>query len=538
MTYKIHSLLFLLLFSYSCSQSIQTPDQLMEEYAQNGRRKINSPFTGTVLIAKNGQVQFKQAYGFSDRENEVPNQIDTKFPIGSITKQFTSMLIMQMVESGDMSLADTLSKHLPYLPLTFSNQFTIHQLLSHTSGLPHYDGLFKTGVNQHEFAKTAYSPQDLVLLVSKVSLIHAPGETYHYSSLGYMLLGAVLEEISGISYDSLLENKITDPLGMKNTGFASNEFILKETAKGYAFVEDETFMMLFKKYGGEFGKVSFRDQSNKYSTGGMHSTVEDLFIWSEAIRNNTLLDKAFTKKMLTTNKEGYCYGWMKNWDELIERNTTVKMVTHGGALFGHRSSITLFEDGTTIIFLANVNPIKDTELIHQLYLAAHQLPDTFRMKGYPDRSSLSGFHEEGGIRAFNEYFNSLSNLSGYQVLPSERSISHLMYLYGEAGKLEIVDSLKQAYYLNYNPTESAINQIAYGFLEDNCDLAIEFFHDNIKRYPNSPNVWDSLGEGQLDCSTREEAITSFKRAVKLAQEQQDASLNLYEENLVKAQQQN
>lgn len=534
MTNKLTSILILLILFISCSEPIVSPHELMEEYAENGRRKINSPFTGAVLIAKDGKVIFNQAYGYRDREKNRPNTVDTKFPVGSITKQFTALLIMQMVQESILALDDTLSKHIAYLPEEFAKQFTIHQLLSHTSGLPHYQGLFRSGVNADDFAKTAYTPKELALLISTVDLINEPGSTFHYSSLGYLLLGALLEEVSGISYASLLEERITKPLGMENTGFATNEFILNETAKGYKFVEDETFMMLFKKYGGEFEEVNFRDQSNKYSTGGIHSTIDDLYTWSQAIRNYTLLNPAMTEQMLAPNQQGYCYGWFKNWDELIERNTTVKMITHGGALFGHRSSITLFEDGTTIVFLANVNPIKDTELIHQLYLAAHQLPDTFRMKGYPDRSSLEVFEEEGGITAFNAYFERLSELSGYQVLPSERSITHLMYLYGETGNLNKVDSIKLAYFENYNPSEGNINRLAYGLLEDNCTLALDFFRENAARFPNSPNVWDSLGEGLMECGTKSEAVQYFEKAVKLAKEQADQSLKLYEENLAKA----
>lgn len=518
----------------SCNDAVVSPKEQMEKYASSGR-KIKSPFSGAVLIAKEGKPIFKEAYGFSDRENEKENTTDTRFPIGSITKQFTSMLVMQMVESGAIQLEDSLSNYLDYLPKTFASKFTIHQLLSHTSGLPHYPGLFNKVIDSEEFAKTSYTPKELAILISNLEPIYPPGSKYHYSSLGYMLLGAVLEEVSGLSYANLLEERITKPLKLKNTGFASNEFIENKTAKGYAFVEDEGFMWLFKKDGGDFKNVSFRDQSNAYSTGGMHSTVDDLFIWSEAIRSHRILSKELTEVMLSPNLEGYCYGWMKNWDNLIERNTSVRMITHGGALFGHRSSITLFEDGTTIIFLANVNPLKDQEIIHRLYLAAHQLPDTFRLKGYPDRSSLSTFENAGGINAFNDFFYRLSDLSGYRVLPSQSSMTHLMYLYGEAGDYEKVDSIKQSFYKDYEPNESVINQMGYRLLEEDCRLALDFFKENVERFPNSPNAWDSFGEGTLKCGDLKDAISYYEKAVSLARAQSDPSLALYEDNLSKTQ---
>lgn len=530
----IRILLFIVIiifFFNSCSNSPKSLDALMQEYTENGRKKISSPFNGVILVAKKGKITFKKAYGLKDREQNIPNIVDTKFPIGSVTKQFTAMLVMQLVEEGTIKLEDSVSTHLSYFPKELGNKITIHQLLSHTSGLPHYEGILRTGITQDAFISTAYTPRELAILVGKVKLAYEPGTTFYYSSLGYMLLGAILEEVSKKSFSELLETKITKPLGLKNTGYETNEFIKNETAKGYSFIEDETFRMIFMKYGGNFNNVPFRDQSNIYATGGIHSTVDDLFIWSEAIRTNKLLSAAYTKKMLTPNKHGYCYGWIRNWDDLIERNTKIKMYTHGGALHGHRSSINIFDDGTTIIFLSNVSPIKDREIIHQLYLTAHGLEDVYKMKGYPDRSSLDEFKKHGGIKALNSYFEKLSELCGYKVLPSETSVGHIMYLYYQNGNQRIADSLKQSFLKNYNPTENSINRLGYKFLDDNCELAIEFFKENTKRYPNSPNVWDSLGEGFLVCESYKEAITCYSKAIELGEKTNHHSVKLFKENL-------
>ncbi|WP_106792917.1 serine hydrolase [Aquimarina sp. Aq78] len=530
----IRILLFIVviaLFFNSCSDSPKSLDTLMQEYSENGRKKISSPFNGVILVAKKGKITFKKAYGLKDREQNIPNIVDTKFPIGSVTKQFTAMLIMQLVEEGVLKLEDSVSTHLPYFPKELGNKITIHQLLSHTSGLPHYEGILKTGITQDAFISTAYTPRELAILVGKVKLAYTPGTTFYYSSLGYMLLGAILEEVSKKPFSELLETKITKPLGLKNTGYETNEFIKNETAKGYSFIEDETFRMIFMKYGGNFNNVPFRDQSNIYATGGIHSTVDDLFIWSEAIKTNKLLSATYTKKMLTPNKHGYCYGWIRNWDDLIERNTKIKMYTHGGALHGHRSSINMYDDDTTIIFLSNINPIKDREIIHQLYLSAHGLEDIYKVKGYPDRSSLNEFKKHGGIKALNSYFEKLSELCGYKVLPSETSVGHIMYLYYQNGNQRIADSLKQSFLKNYNPTENSINRLGYKFLDDNCELAIKFFKENTKRYPNSPNVWDSLGEGFLVCESYKEAITCYSKAIELGEKTNHHSVKLFKENL-------
>ncbi len=527
--------IFLLtLLLWSCQGSFDSTEDLMNYYEKNGRRKIGSPFSGTVLIAQNDKIVFTGAYGLNDRTKEIPNTIDTRFPIGSITKQFTAMLVMQLEEEGKIELNDTIKKHLPYLNSEWSKKVTIHHLLSHTSGLPHYPGLFAQVVDRDVFATSRYSPMELALLIDGVELSYPIDTRFHYSSMGYMLLGAMLEEVTGSPYQRLLEQKITTPLGLKNTGFESNEFIAKKTAKGYAFIEDETFKMLFKRHGGDFNEVSFRDQSNKYSTGGMHSTVMDLWVWSRAIKNYALLSKEQTDKMLTPNKEGYCYGWIRNWDELIERNKNVKVYNHGGALFGHRSSINVFDDGTTIIYLANTNQLKNQELTHQLYLSTHGLKDTFGIRGYPDRSSLSQFEQEGGIHALKRYFNELSSFAGYEVLPSQNSIAHIMYLYYENGDTYIADSLKQAFFSHYDLTEASINNMGYNLLEDNCKIGLTFFQENTLRFPKSPNVWDSYGEGLMKCGDINEAIKNYRVAVKLAERSNHKNLEVYRENLTQA----
>ncbi|WP_160114783.1 serine hydrolase domain-containing protein [Aquimarina sp. AU474] len=508
----------------------------MSSYESSGqRKKIKSPFSGAVLVAKDGKVLFKKAYGHASKETKAPNTIETKFSIASVTKQFTAMLIMQMIEKGKLNLTDSISKHLPYFSKDLGDQITIHQLLSHTSGLPHYEGLEKIGIRASSFFSTQYTPKSFAKLIGNTKLIHTPGTSYHYSSLGYILLGAILEETSRQTYNELLQKSIVQPLGLKNTGFESNDFIANQVAQGYNFRELEGFDWLITKQGGKFNTAPFRDQSNKYSTGGMHSTVEDLFIWSEAIRNNTILSKELTAKMLTPNKDGYCYGWMRNWDDLIERNTNVRMYTHGGTLPGFNSSITLFDDGTTIIFLANVHPLKDKEIIHQIYLTTHGLEDKYRLDGYPDRGSLSNFESQGGIKALNTYFSKLSKLCGYKVLPSTNSITGIMYLYIKNEQQVKADSLKNVFFTDFNPRESDLNRAGYDFLQINqCEFALEFFHENVKKSPNSANAWDSLGEGYMICKKYHEAVESYKKAVEIAQNKNSQHLDVYKTNLSKA----
>jgi CubicO group peptidase (beta-lactamase class C family) len=230
----------------------KTIGDLMESYEDPGMKiKISSPFSGTVLVAKKGEIIFEEAYGEADIVSKMPNMVDTKFGIGSVTKQFTAMIIMQLVAENRINLQDTIGKYLSYLPKEKADQITIHQLLSHTSGLPHYDGLQTIGVSLVDFGNTSYTPKSLAELIGKTHLVYKPGTTYNYSSLGYDLLGAILEEITGKSFSALLTESIIEPLGLQNTGFGSNEYVSKNLAKGYSYREVYGWDWWTSRHGGK-----------------------------------------------------------------------------------------------------------------------------------------------------------------------------------------------------------------------------------------------------------------------------------------------
>lgn len=516
----------------------KTIGDLMESYEDPGIKiKIGSPFSGTVLVARKGEIIFKEAYGESDRINNIPNTIDTKYGIGSVTKQFTAMLIMQLVEEKKIKLQDTISKFLAYLSKEKANNITIHQLLSHTSGLPHYNGLQVIGVSLKEFGNTNYTPKELAKLIDKTRLVSTPGTEYYYSSLGYDLLGAILEEVSCKSFAELLNEKIVNPLKLKNTGFGTNEYVSKELAKGYSYREVYGWDWWVSEHGGKTIEAPFRDQSTAYAAGGMHSTVKDLFIWSEAIKSHKLLSLELTKVMLTPNKHGHCYGWVRNWDDIIEKNINVRLYGHGGALAGNSAFITMYDDETTIIYLANRSNLKAEEILHQIHLRANNLKDDFKLKGYPNRSSFKKFSEAGGMNALQDYFNRLSEYSGYKVNPSNSTMRGVMKIHLEAGKIKVADSLKTVFFSNYKPDERTLNEFGYDFLySDKPSYALDFFKENTMRFPKSSNAWDSLGEAYLTYEDYENALVCYKKAVELGEQVNHRSLELYKENLKKVKQ--
>ncbi|MDD7915441.1 serine hydrolase [Polaribacter ponticola] len=516
----------------------RTIGDLMESYEDPGIKiKIRSPFSGSVLVAKKGKIIFKEAYGESDRVNKISNTIETKYGIGSVTKQFTAMLIMQLVEEKSIKLQDTIGKYLPYLSKEKASQITIHQLLSHTSGISHYNGLQPIGVSLKEFGNTNYTPKALAKLIDRTRLVSTPGTEYYYSSLGYDLLGVILEKVSGKSFAELLNEKIVNPLKLKNTGFGTNTYVSKELAKGYSYREVYGWNWWVSEHGGKITEAPFRDQSTSYAAGGMHSTVKDLFIWSEAVKSHKLLSSELTRVMLTPNKHGHCYGWVRNWDDIIEKNIKVRLYGHGGALAGNSAFIAMYDDETTIIYLANRSNLKAEEILHQIHLRANNLKDDFKLKGYPNRSSHKKFREAGGMKALQDYFNRLSEYSGYKVNPSNSTMRGVMKIHLEAGKIEVADSLKTVFFSNYNPDERTLNEFGYDFLySDIPSYALDFFKENTIRFPKSSNAWDSLGEAYLTYKKYENAIVCYKKAVELGEQVNHRSLELYKENLKKVKQ--
>jgi CubicO group peptidase (beta-lactamase class C family) len=200
-------IIFLLLPVVSLAQkNIST---LLDNYMQ-AQVDVNE-FTGTVIVAQKGKIIYEKAFGMADREWNIPNTVQSKFEVGSVTKQFTSACILQLVEQGKLSLDDKLSKYFTDFPK--ADSVTIHMLLTHTSGIKDYTEV-------PEFGKVATLPLEkdsLVALIKKQPYIFSPGTKWSYSSSGYFLLGYIVEKVSGKSYSDYVYNNVIQKAGLKNT---------------------------------------------------------------------------------------------------------------------------------------------------------------------------------------------------------------------------------------------------------------------------------------------------------------------------------
>jgi CubicO group peptidase (beta-lactamase class C family) len=252
----------------------------------------------TALVARKGQIIYKKAFGMANLEYNIPMQVDNIFRIGSITKQFTAVAILQLMEQGKLNLQDSINKFIPDYP-TQGHKITIEHLLTHTSGIQSY-----TGMKDFEKKMTLdLTPTELIDYFKKEPMEFAPGTKWNYNNSGYFLLGYIIEKVSGKTYPQYIEENFFKPIGMTHSLFGSDSKIVKNRAGAYE--KDST----------GFVNAPYLNMNQPYSAGSIQSTVEDLFKWHQAVHAYKLvkkesLDKAFTKYKLTDGKETeYGYGW-------------------------------------------------------------------------------------------------------------------------------------------------------------------------------------------------------------------------------------
>ncbi|GAB3867619.1 serine hydrolase domain-containing protein [Hymenobacter segetis] len=285
-------------------------DVLATQYAKAGQ------FNGTVLVAEHGKVVFTKGYGLANREWNQPNAADTKFRLGSLTKQFTSMLVMQLVEKGQLRLDAPITTYLPDYPKATGDKITLHQLLTHTSGIPSY-----TSQPSYETASLLpTTPAEFVRTFSGQPLDFEPGTAWRYSNSGYFLLGAIIEKVTGKPYAQVLRDNISQPLHLQDTGYDLAETILPRRAAGY----DRTPEGLYN--------TTYVDMAVPYSAGALYSTVLDLYKWDQALYTNQLISEASKALLFKPDRNHYAYAWMTS--KVAVGSDSVALLAHSGHVNG------------------------------------------------------------------------------------------------------------------------------------------------------------------------------------------------------------
>lgn len=295
-------------------------------------------FQGTALLAKDGKVLLAKGYGLANREHGVPNKPETKFRLGSITKQFTAAAILQLQEKGKLSVHDKIAKYVPDTPPAWS-AITIHHLLTHTSGIPNYTDPAEYERRMRERPGT---PLAFVRRFRELPLDFQPGHKFSYSNSGYFLLGVIIEQVSGQTYEDYLRRNIFEPLEMRDTGYDHPETILPNRAAGYTAEPNPR-------------NADFLDMGQPYAAGSLYSTVLDLYKWDRALYTTKVLTKPSIDAAFTPNPHEwgpgirYGYGWG------ITGIGGTKAVGHGGGINGFSTVIWRDIDrDAVVILLSNV----------------------------------------------------------------------------------------------------------------------------------------------------------------------------------------
>lgn len=457
----------------SCQDKASKIHQLLQLNHEYGR------FNGVVLVSEDRNIILKKGYGFANMEWNIPNIPETKFRLGSITKQFTAMLVMQQVQSGKINLEATISDYLPAYRIDIGNSVTIHQLLTHTSGIPNYTSL----PTFREISRRPWTVSEFVAECCSGDLEFQPGSKFLYSNSGYFLLGAILEEVTGKTYEELLQGYILHPVGMENSGHDHQQLVLKNRASGY--------------YPTAFGydNADYSDMSVPYAAGAMYSTAEDLYLWHQALCSEDLLSQEHRDIMFTAHQSGYAYGWWHDKLAFGSSHDSVEVVWHAGGIRGFYSLITRQLDGRNLVVLLNNTAKYDVSELRDITVA---ILGILHDKPY-DLPSMSGLEllrktirEEGVSAAVDKYRN-----------------------------------LKDDTLADFEFREFELNWLGYQLLDRGLiDEAVTLFELIVQEYPDSYNAYDSLGDAFRRKGAIDSAIRNYQKSLQLNPDYKDAEEKL------------
>ncbi len=486
-------LIFVSILGIGCddhSQSLSGKlDALINDYV------VNQQFMGSVLVAEKGKVVFAKGYGLADVEQNIPNSPDTRFMIGSITKEFTAMLVTQLVEQGKIKLDNTISDFLPDFPREFGDKITVEMLLLHTSGL-----IFPEGIEKYYYASTKEEYlREYLTQLSEEGLRFEPGTGYGYSNAGYFILGLIIEKVTGRTYEDVFAEQILNPLGMSETGCDRNGLVIANRAKSYAKLRD-TY-------------ATWNEETNGYDPavcgfayGNIYSTVGDLFKFSQALTSGRLLSKKYMDMYLE----------MKNVKTRVPiPGITKELVrdyfgTFGNGFVGeisiledpvtHEEEMLYWHDGTDKLFKSNHFHYSGKEQIiiicsncsflcegNEMVLKIHELLNSRPYDHILIKHSLSQYIEEdvamhaGLSAAFDEYHR-LKDDTLHFIVPGKE------------------------YFINIG------RQVAE---EGNIDWTIAILQAAITEFPGYWEAYDALGEAYIKAGDKAQAIQCLKKSLEL-----------------------
>ncbi len=303
----------------------------------------------TALVVRNGTVLLRKGYGLADLELGVPMKPEMVFEIGSVTKQFTAAAILMLQERGKLSVQDDVTKYLPDYP-THGKTITLEHLLTHVSGIPSYTGLPEWIPRVRE----DITLDQLIGLFKDKPLEFEPGERWAYNNSAYILLGAVIEKVSGKSYEDFVEKEIFAPLGMKRSAYGNQSEVVAGRVEGYEGGNQKG--QEGQEGEGGYRRAAYLSMNHPYAAGALLSSVDDLWLWEQGLASGKLLrpeslERMFTPVKLTSGMNShYAYGW-----NTFEYNGR-KVIEHGGGIFGFVTHVLRIPSENLYVAILSNNP--------------------------------------------------------------------------------------------------------------------------------------------------------------------------------------
>jgi len=459
-------------------------------------------FNGVVLVSKKGELIFKKAYGLADRELNVQITTDMRFRIASISKPFTALIILQLVDEGIIKLDGKITDYVPDYAGKKGDSITIHQLLTHTSGILQNLDPEKEAIQERLY----HSLREMIKYIEESDLYFDPGTGYHYSNLAYNLLAYIAEKVTNKSFDKLLTERVLEPLKMNNTKQSRASEIEKNLTKGYEY-----------KLLSGYENASYIDPSFTVGPGGLISDVGDLSKLDKALYDKRLISRDLYVKMFTPTKYGsYGYGWdirtkitkSKNdtvaikldtvankldtvangYNKITNKPDTIQIFSHAGSINGFGSYLARIErDSILVIILKN------------------NRTDTYISPAYAPTI---------GQEIISIMFD--------EVIPiPKKSIARHMGL--EIGKLGINKSITDYYNIKrndfdrYNFDESELNKLGIElyFRYKLPEEALRVFEVNMREFPHSYNTYDSYAYILMQKGDYQNSIKYYKLGLQI-----------------------
>ncbi|HLU85508.1 serine hydrolase [Xanthomarina gelatinilytica] len=406
-------------------------------------------FSGIILVAEKGNIQFHKAYGLANRETKAPNTINTLFDIGSMNKTFTSIVVKQLVAEGKLNLDDKLTQYIPGFKDPNANKITINHLLNHESGFADYHtrNYFDLPLNERKL-------NAIVERAKSYDLNFEPGTEQDYSNLGYVILGAVIEKVSGKSYFDNVNERIVKPLNLKNTYLNDFSGLENRIAHGYYYTPL-----------GELDESApLQDIPNP--DGGFLSTTEDIMTFYRSYYYDDLLLSEEAK----SNDSFFNY---------LKELPDGKATGSAGGFEGFNTALyqVVSNDFTIIVFANMDEPVAEHIALDILALTRGETPNK------PQAPAIQNVRE-----AFNK------------------------------NGAEFIKANFEELTINFHPKDPKdiiINALGYAYLYEanDVDKAIKLFKLNTQLFPDIANCWDSYGEALAESGKKEEAIKAYEKAL-------------------------